>query len=118
LAVIVILAGKMCARSGFARLGEALRIPRGLPRAPNRPPVGALTLKDAAMGVHQTKTFRSGRGVALRLPGGFDAGEAMVIEQQGDRLTIRRARHRAEATRKLRSVLPALEAIGQSGPPR
>jgi antitoxin VapB len=82
------------------------------------PPIPALTLFEAAMGIHETKTFRSGRGVALRLPVGFDAGEPMLIEQQGDRLTIRRVRHRAEATRKLRSLLPALEAIGQRGPSR
>lgn len=67
------------------------------------------------MGVHQTKTFRSGSSVALRLPKGLavDAGEKMLIEQQGELLTVRRASRRAEVARRLRALLPALEAIGR-----
>jgi virulence-associated protein VagC len=72
------------------------------------------------MGVHETKTFRSGKGVALPLPRSLavDPGERMLIEQQGSRLTVRRASHRAETVRKLRSLLGALEIIGRRRPPR
>ena len=67
------------------------------------------------MGVHETKTFRSGSGIALRLPKGLAiaAGESMLIEQQGGRLTLSRASDRADLTRRLRALIPALEFIGQ-----
>ena len=66
------------------------------------------------MDVHEAKTFRSGRGVALRLPDSLALvpGERMLIEAQGDRLTLRRLRDRTEILRKLRALLPVLEAIG------
>ena len=65
------------------------------------------------MGAHRTKTFKSGNGVALRLPGGFAPGEKLLVEQQGRRLTVIRLAHRAEVAGKLRALLPALEAIGR-----
>jgi len=67
------------------------------------------------MDVHEARTFRSGRRVALRLPESFAAapGERMLIEAEGDRLTLRRLPDRAEATRKLRALLAVLEAIGR-----
>lgn len=70
------------------------------------------------MDVHETKTFRSGRSVALRLPDSFAVapGEKMLVEQNGDLITVRRLRDRSEAARKLRSLLGALEAIGRPRP--
>lgn len=66
------------------------------------------------MGVHEAKTFRRGGTVALRLPDGLAiaAGERMLIETEGDRLTVRRLPDRTKATRKLRALLAVLEAIG------
>ena len=67
------------------------------------------------MDVHEAKTFRSGRSVALRLPDGLAIvpGERMLIEAEGDRLTVRRLRDRSEIIRRLRALLPVLEAIGR-----
>lgn len=67
------------------------------------------------MDVHEARTFRSGRSVALRLPEGLaiDPGERMLIEAEGDRLTVRRLPDRSEITRKLRASLALLEAIGR-----
>jgi virulence-associated protein VagC len=66
------------------------------------------------VGVHEAKTFRSGRSVALRLPAGLAIapGERMLLETDGDRLTVRRLPDRSEVARKLRALLPILEAIG------
>jgi virulence-associated protein VagC len=67
------------------------------------------------MDVHEAKTFRSGRSVALRLPDSLaiDPGETMLIEAEGDRLTVRRLPDRGEVARRLRALLPVLEAIGR-----
>ena len=67
------------------------------------------------MDVHEAKTFRSGRSVALRLPDSLAiaAGERMLVERDGDRLTVRRLPDRDEVARKLRALLPVLEAIGR-----
>jgi virulence-associated protein VagC len=67
------------------------------------------------MDVHEAKTFRSGRTVALRLPDGLAIapGERMLIEAEGDLLTLRRLPDRAEVTRRLREKLAVLEAIGR-----
>ena len=67
------------------------------------------------MDVHEARTFRSGRQVALRLPAGLAIapGERMLIEAEGDRLTIRRLPDRSETTRKLRALIPVLELIGR-----
>ena len=66
------------------------------------------------MAVHEAKTFRSGRSVALRLPDGLAVapGERMRIEADGDRLILRRIPARSEVARRLRALLPVLEAIG------
>jgi virulence-associated protein VagC len=71
------------------------------------------------MGVHETRTYRSGKGVALRLPDSFAvaAGETMLVEQDGDRLIVRRVRERSETARKLRSLLGVLDAIGRPAGP-
>ncbi len=67
------------------------------------------------MDLHEAKTFRSGRSVALRLPDSLAIapGERMLIASEGDRLTVRRVPDRSEVTRKLRALLGVLEAIGR-----
>ena len=67
------------------------------------------------MDLHEAKTFRSGRSVALRLPDSLAIapGERMLIESQGDRLTVWRLPDRSEVTRRLRALLPVLDAIGR-----
>lgn len=67
------------------------------------------------MDVHEAKTFRSGRSVAIRLPDSLAIapGERMLLETDGDRLTVRRLPDRSEVARKLRALLPVLEAIGR-----
>lgn len=67
------------------------------------------------MGVHEAKTFRSRGSVALRLPDtlAIAPGEKMLIEAEGDRLTVRRLPDRTRIIRKLRALLPVLEAIGR-----
>jgi len=69
------------------------------------------------MGVHEAKTFRSRGKVALRLPDRLRIapGERMLIEAEGDRLTVSRLPDRGKAVRKLRALLPVLEAIGRPG---
>ena len=68
------------------------------------------------MGVHEGKTFRSRGRVALRLPDRLHiaSGEKFLIEEQGGRLTVSRLPDRRRIVRKLRALLPALEAIGGS----
>jgi hypothetical protein len=70
------------------------------------------------MGAHETRTYRSGKAVALRLPSdiAIPAGETIRLEQDGDLITLRRVRNRAGVTRKLRGLLPLLEAIGYPAP--
>ncbi|HEX8366141.1 MAG TPA: AbrB/MazE/SpoVT family DNA-binding domain-containing protein [Allosphingosinicella sp.] len=65
------------------------------------------------MGVHETKTFKSGNSVALRLPKALAIGpdERMVIEQKGDVFTIRRLKDPAEEKRKLLELVEALRAL-------
>jgi virulence-associated protein VagC len=67
------------------------------------------------MGVHEAKTFRSRGRVALRLPEtlAIAPGEKLLIEAEGDRLTLRRLPDRKRILRKLRALLPVLEAIGR-----
>jgi antitoxin VapB len=66
------------------------------------------------MGVIETKTFKSGNSVALRLPKSLAIGpdEKMLIEQKGGVLTIRRAQDREEERRKVRELAAALAEIG------
>lgn len=67
------------------------------------------------MGAHETKTFMSGNSVALRLPRSLAIGadERMLIEQNGDVLTIRRVSDPAEEKRKLIELMADLDAIGR-----
>lgn len=66
------------------------------------------------MAAHQTKTFMSGNSVALRLPRSLAIGpnEKMVIEQNGDVLTIRRAVDPAADKAALIALMADLQAIG------
>ena len=68
------------------------------------------------MGVHEAKTFRSRGSVALRLPDRLRIapGERILIEGEGDRLTLSRLPDRKQTLRKLRALLPVLEAIGRA----
>lgn len=67
------------------------------------------------MSAHETRTFKSGNSVALRLPKGLAIGpdEKMLIEQNGDVLTIRRLKDPAEETRKLKALVADLREIGR-----
>jgi antitoxin VapB len=69
------------------------------------------------MSAHETRTFKSGNSVALRLPKGLAIGpdEKMLIEQNGDVLTVRRLKDPAEEKRKLIELVEALRAIGRVG---
>jgi antitoxin VapB len=69
------------------------------------------------MGAHETKTFKSGNSVALRVPKalGVGADERMLIERHGDVLTVRHVRDPAEAKRKLKELIETLRALGRCG---
>lgn len=73
------------------------------------------------MGVIESKTFKSGNSVAVRLPKelGFAAGTPVRIERNGTTLTIRPAFDPAEERRKWLAVLDDIEAIWDAagGPP-
>lgn len=69
------------------------------------------------MSAHETKTFKSGNSVALRLPKGLgvEPGERVSIERNGDVFTIRRINDKAEAKRKLSELVEALRALPRPG---
>jgi antitoxin VapB len=69
------------------------------------------------MGAIESKTFKSGNSVAVRLPRelGFAADMAVVIERTGDAITIRPARDAAAEKRRLDEMIAALRAIGPVG---
>jgi antitoxin VapB len=69
------------------------------------------------MGMHETRTFKSGNSEAVRLPQGvgFGVGVAVHVERDGDRVVITPARDPAEEKRKLRELVEALQAIGRPG---
>lgn len=69
------------------------------------------------MGAHESKTFKSGNSIALRLPRALGVGpdERMLIEQNGEVLTVRRLKDPAEEKRKLLALVETLRAIGRSG---
>lgn len=62
----------------------------------------------------RSKTFKSGNSVAVRLPKeiGFVADMKVMIERNGDVVTIRPAYDAAEEKRKLLAMLADLQAIG------
>lgn len=65
------------------------------------------------MTAHETRTFKSGNSVALRLPKSLAIGPdvRMVIEQNGDVLTVRPVKDPAEEKRKLVELVEALRAL-------
>jgi antitoxin VapB len=66
------------------------------------------------MGAHESKTFKSGNSVALRLPKALGVGpdERMLIERDGEVLTVRPVRDAAEEQRKLRELAGTLRRLG------
>ena len=70
------------------------------------------------MGVHETKTFKSGNSVALRLPKSLAIGpdERMAIEQNGDVLTVRRIPGDAEQAERLARFRAAMDELARLGP--
>jgi antitoxin VapB len=69
------------------------------------------------MTAHETRTFKSGNSVALRLPKSLAIGpdERMLIEQNGDVLTVRRLKDPAEEKRKLLELVEALRKLPAPG---
>lgn len=71
------------------------------------------------MTAHETKTFKSGNSVAVRLPKefGFAAGTPVRLEREGANVIVRPAAvEDAEvARRKLRQLVADLRSIGRPG---
>jgi antitoxin VapB len=69
------------------------------------------------MGAHETRTFKSGNSVALRLPRalGIGPGVEMRIEKEGDALVVRPVKDPAEEKRKLAELVEALRALPHPG---
>ncbi len=69
------------------------------------------------MTAHETKTFRSGNSVAVRLPKelGFEAGIKVQIEAKGTGLVIRPFSEPASARQRLEDFIRDLKAIGRPG---
>lgn len=65
------------------------------------------------MGAIETRTFKSGNSVAIRLPRtlGFDADVPVTIEKVGDHLEIRPAVDAAAEKRKVLALVEALDAV-------
>lgn len=69
------------------------------------------------MGVIETKTFKNGNSVAVRLPKelGFAADVAVTIERDGAALIVRPKLDQTESKRRLTHMIAALRAIGPVG---
>lgn len=67
------------------------------------------------MGIVDSKTFKSGNSVAVRLPKeiAFAPDTRVTIERNGDALTIRPAVDPADERRRLEAMLAAMAAIGR-----
>lgn len=70
------------------------------------------------MSLIETKIFKSGNSVAIRLPKGlgFEAGMPVTIEHVGNAVTVRPAVDTAEEKRKLGELMAKLTAIGPITP--
>ncbi len=66
------------------------------------------------MGKIETKTFKSGNSVAVRLPKelGFPADTAVTLEKIGDTVRIRAVDDAEEGKKRIARLIAALEAIG------
>ena len=62
----------------------------------------------------QTRTFKSGNSVAVRLPKGFaiPADVQVELDRIGDTVTLRITQNTAEAQRLMRETWNKMEAIG------
>lgn len=69
------------------------------------------------MGIIETRTFKSGNSVALRLPRGLSIGpdQLMSIEQIGDVLTVRPLKDAASEKARVNRLVDRLRAIGPVG---
>jgi antitoxin VapB len=69
------------------------------------------------MGILETKTFKSGNSIAIRLPRevAFAEGTAVTIEKRGDALVIRPAKDPVEEKRKVLEFVEALKALPRVG---
>ena len=69
------------------------------------------------MGAIETRTFKSGNSVAIRLPKelGFLADMPVTIERVGNELKIKPMADPIEEKRKLTELVAALRAIGPVG---
>ena len=67
------------------------------------------------MGIHDTKTFKSGNSEAVRIPKelAFGIGRELSIERVGDRLVLSPKADAAAERRKVDELLDALAAIGR-----
>jgi len=65
------------------------------------------------MGAIETRTFRSGNSVAVRLPKSFGlpAGTAVTMEQVGNTVTVRPAVDAGEEKRQLAELVARLDDI-------
>ena len=66
------------------------------------------------MGVVETKIFKSGNSVAVRLPAelGFEPGVSVTVESVGNEVKIKRVIDPVEEKRKLSELVAALRALG------
>lgn len=69
------------------------------------------------MGIVESKTFKSGNSIAVRLPRdmALPEGTAITIEKRGDALIIRPAKDPLEEKRKVTELVAALRALGPVG---
>lgn len=69
------------------------------------------------MTIHDSRTFKSGNSVAVRLPKGFaiPANTEVELEKTGGTVTIRLKRDPAEAKARMAKMLDALAALGPVG---
>lgn len=69
------------------------------------------------MSLIETRTFKSGNSVAVRLPRelGYAAGTMVTIEQIGQALEIRPVRDAAEDKRRVAEMIAARRAVGPVG---
>ena len=66
---------------------------------------------------HNTRTFKSGNSVAVRLPKGFGsaAGAEVALERRGREVVIRRIADPAAAKERLGQLADVLDALGPIG---
>ncbi len=66
---------------------------------------------------HNTRTFKSGNSVAVRLPKGFGiaAGAEVALERRGSEVVIRRIADPVEAKVRMGQLADLLDALGPIG---